>query len=1050
MMKPSSLPRRLLLASFLAAGALAFPVSGPAQAPSAEQATNAAMQLMNDGKYPEAAQAYEKVAKDYPTALSASDAQFRVGYLNYLIGNYNKSLEFLNKVLKPPASEELIEMAYGLIPQVLAAKAGKEKDDARRKTGLEEAIAKFDDFLKRYPNSTQTETIQYSRAVAAFQIGKYDAAAQSLQANLKAFPNSESILDSQYLLALCHMTQGAELAQQTAEQANPAADAKFDEAAKLLADIIAKQTDVSVANDAQYQLGELFLNRAIFAPEEVKNGSFAKALAAYRAVLPKEGAVAAQEKRIGAFREKQNAAIAAKNLMEIRRISGLIDHETTKLAALKAKSDQTVSAQIKIGEIYFFEKAFDEARVLFRRMQKFTEDNDQQKTLLYYLTLSYGIQAPGIKEPGQQPLIDKAVENYETFKSTYKADPMGDNLPLTVGTLFAVKEPARAVEFFKQGLELYPKGRFVDDTYIAQATAFIQLERYDEALSTFKKFLTQKLKPEQAACAEFGIADILRRTKKTDEAIAQYRKIAATYPQIKEYAEQSAFWPGYLAYTEKNDFAAAITDLGAFLKAYPQSELAPNAMLNLGAAQAGKGDKESAIRTFEQLAKEFPKSDAAPFGYFQRSTILAADGKTDENIALMKEFIATYPDHEQIFFAYDTIASTQAGKMELPEAVATYAEMVKEHSKSPDAPNALSKIVGLWIQHANAQGPYFAMNEEQRGEWNKGVANAIAAGEKLLADYPASPQSAGAIQNLLAAQRLYIKAKLKTDADITKYFRDLAAKFDGQPGTKSKILFTLASFIYESDKAAALAQMNAAYDPSLRYDPADMDLYGDALLEQGKTDESTKVYQKLAADFPNPDPAAPGNSPVEVQEAQSISIYGLGKALQKQGDVAGAAEKFASLKTLYPWSPKILEADFGIAESYHEKKQNDQAAPLLVKIAKTPSATIELRANAMLLLAKIQDEKGDLLPAIDQNLKIALFFDSVAPAASEGLWRGGQLLEKQAAGLLDSDKDPKKPTKPGQLRKALKAYKDLIEKYPNSERVGDAKARIAALEPAVK
>ena len=1050
MMKSSSLPRRLLLASFLAAGALALPMQGHAQVLSAEAATAAATQLMNENKFPEAAEAFEKVVKDYPTSTSASDAQFRVGYLNFLLGNYDKSLTYLNKILLPPATPELTELGYALIPQVIAGKAGKETNEAAHKAGFESAIVKFDEFLKKYPTSAQVETITYSRAVACFQIAKYDEAAESLRTNLKAFPNSESILDSQFLLALSLMTQGGLLAQETPSQVNAAADTKFDEAEKLLTDIVNKRVDIALLNDAQYQLGELQLNRALFAPEGAQAALYAKALATYRAVLPKDGTVAAQQKRIDTFREHYEAARNAKNVVEMRRINALIDHETTKLATVKAKGDLTVSSQIKIGEIFFYKKAFDEARVLFRQAQTFAEDEEQKKTLLYFLTLSYTQQVPNIAVEGKQALIDKAVENYTTFQSTYKADPMGDNLPLTLGALFVATAPEKSVTYFQEGLKLYPKGRFTDDTYIAQATAFVTLKRYDEALATFRKFLTQKLRPEQAASAEFGIANVLKETGKTDEAIAQYRKVATTYAQMGQYGEQSAFWTGQLALQPKGDFAAAITDFGAFLKNYPKSDLAPTAKLNLGIAYAGKSDNVNAMRIFKEVADEFPKSEAAPYAYFQSSTILSADHKTDEIIALMREFITRYPDHERVFNAYDTIAQTQVGKAQLTDAIATYSEMAEKHPNDPQAPTALGSVVTLWIQQAGAQGPYFAMNEEQRAEWNKALTKALTIGEKLLATYPDSPQGAGAIQNLLAAQRLFIKAKLKTDADITKYFQDLAEKFAAKPQTKSKILFTLASFTYEKDQVAALAQMTAAYDPKLVYASADIDLYGSALLDQGKTDESIKVYQKLADNFPNPDPAAPDKSPLDVQEAQSVATYGLGKALQKQGDVTGAAAKFDTLKKLYPWSPKIMEANFGIAEALHQKKNDEQAIPLLVQIARSPSGSIELRANAMLLLARIQEEKGgdQILPAIDQYLKIAMFFDSVSSAASEGLWRGGQLLEKQAATLPESSKNPKDATKGGQLKKAVKAYKDILSKYPNSTHTAEAKARIAALEPA--
>ena len=104
----------------------------------------------------------------------------------------------------------------------------------------------------------------------------------------------------------------------------------------------------------------------------------------------------------------------------------------------------------------------------------------------------------------------------------------------------------------------------------------------------------------------------------------------------------------------------------------------------------------------------------------------------------------------------------------------------------------------------------------------------------------------------------------------------------------------------------------------------------------------------------------------------------------------------------------------------------------------------------MLLHAKILESKNELLPAIDQYMKTATFFEAVPAAACEALWRGGQLLEKQAATLPASSQNPKEATKPMQLKKAAKAYADLISKYPDKPHVQEAKARLAVLEPSGK
>ncbi len=670
---------------------------------------------------------------------------------------------------------------------------------------------------------------------------------------------------------------------------------------------------------------------------------------------------------------------------------------------------------------------------------RFADDDEQKKTVLYYIALTYASQG----------LTDKAVEAYNTFQASYKGDPIAESLPLAIGGLFLNaknNDPEKAISYFKEGLALYPKGRLVSNVITQQANAMVQLKRYDDAIKAYRDLLASHPQPEIAAQAEFGIGNIEKETGKLAEAIAQYKKVRDANPGTP-LAEQSAFWVGHLSF-QKGDLAAAVTELHAFLAKYPKSDLYPTAKFTLAQATLAKNDKAGALELFKAVSDDFPQSPAAPYAYFQRASIYAGNQKVDEMVALMKEFIAKYPQSDKIFFAYDTIGQSQVNTGKPLDAVATYGEMVEKNPTNPQAAAALFQVVHIWLNFAKSQGNFLALNEEQRTEWTKGVTNSVKAVEKLLTDYPKSPQVATALQDLLADQKLLLTAKVKTDDDLTKYFEGLARKQE-EPGARSKILFTLAAFTYEQDKAKALQQMTAAYDPTLIYAPADIDLFGAALLQMGKVDESAAVYQKLANDFPIPAGVAPNKAAPQVQEAQAIALYGTGKALQKQHKIAEAGEKFDTLTKLYPWSPKILEANFGKAQALHEQKNDKDAIPLLVQIIRSPTGTPELLANSMLLLASIQEGKGEIAAAIDQYIKVSVFYDSVASASAEGLWKGAQLLEKQAAGLSDPPK-PKEPSKSGQIAKAVRAYQDLVTKYPNSPHAGEAKARLAALPAAKK
>src|SRR5205823_860254 len=149
-------------------------------------------------------------------------------------------------------------------------------DDPKRKAAFEDAIKQFDAFIQKFPQSDYVESAYYGRALASFQIENYDDVAKTLRDSLQRFPQSESIPDSEYLLALTYATQANTMlrAPNVAADVRKQAGTKFDDAIKLLRDIIAKRTNLVLANDSQFQIGEILFNRAAFAEESQRPALF--------------------------------------------------------------------------------------------------------------------------------------------------------------------------------------------------------------------------------------------------------------------------------------------------------------------------------------------------------------------------------------------------------------------------------------------------------------------------------------------------------------------------------------------------------------------------------------------------------------------------------------------------------------------------------------------------------------------------------------------------------------------------------------------------------
>ncbi len=1000
-----------------------------------QQALEAANTIYVAGDYPAAVAAYEGVLRDYPTSPVVPNAQLQLAFAYYLTGENKKSLDILKKFTSgPPAPEELKELAALLEPQALSALATSLKsDDPARKTNFEEAVKKFAEYAQKYPKAAELESAFYGSALASFQIADYEAAKKMLETNIQKFPASGSIMESKNLLALVYATEGSKMLSQEGSDRN-AAFALYKKSADILRGIIAEQADLALVNAAQFQLGEILLNEAAFAPDDRKPALLEEARKAYRGVLPKDRILALQQAKIDAIPTQRRNALTAHDTAALKRIDRQAERDRRKLAELQARADQTVAAVEKTGETYFQQGLYDESRVILAHVKSALADPDDQKRNLYYTTMTYALQNA----------LQPATDGYDQFQSKHKGDPMAANLPVVIGNMYlahpdpAQRNPEKAAQYFKEAAELYPKSPLLGLSVVNQATARAQQGDYDGALKTYRDFLNTKPSSDTAAVAQLGIGNVLKEQGKWDEAIAAYKEMAAKYPQAPQLPE-AEFWVA-VGTQQKGDNQGALPLLDAFLQKYPNNEtLTPSVLYSKAAAQLALNQKDEGVATLAQIADKFPKSQPAPFTYFQRAQLAGAAQNADEVVRLMREFAEKYPQDDKIWFAYDSMGQTERNRGKTEAAVAVYTDFVAKYGTAPKAPEAMVQIAELNRGAAERLGRFGAMPPEDQAKWKAFIAAALAAGEKMAATYPESPELSLGLRSLLTSKKAELDANLTDAAGVEKYFADLAASAPG--GAKSKVLFARASFINAQDPKRALEEMDKAYDPSLVYAPADLDLYGLALLQAGQADKAKAVFEKVAADYPNPANAQPAQSPPAIQEAQAISLFGLGQVAQKSGDIAGAGQFFEKLKALYPWSPKVLEANYGIAAAKRKEGKTDEAITLLTQIIRAPNASSQLRADSMLLGGYIQKEKGQRDAAIDYFIKISAFYDGVKEAASTGLWEGGQLLEEQVKELQASD-----PAKAGKQRtQLLRAYQELVTKFPESPFAAKAKERLAAL-----
>ena len=122
--------------------------------------------------------------------------------------------------------------------------------------------------------------------------------------------------------------------------------------------------------------------------------------------------------------------------------------------------------------------------------------------------------------------------------------------------------------------------------------------------------------PAKAAAADparemkaYDAASNLFRRNDFPGAVEAFRAFVRDYPQ-SQLAANAGYWIG-ISYANLKDYRAALAAQEDVLARFPQSPKAPDALLAIAAIHAERGDNGSARNTLEDIIARFPTSEAA-------------------------------------------------------------------------------------------------------------------------------------------------------------------------------------------------------------------------------------------------------------------------------------------------------------------------------------------------------------------------------------------------------------------------------------------------------
>lgn len=188
-----------------------------------------------------------------------------------------------------------------------------------------------------------------------------------------------------------------------------------------------------------------------------------------------------------------------------------------------------------------------------------------------------------------------------------------------------------------------------DDNYsLAQYNlgySLYQQRRYAEAKKAFQNALAGgKLADELKADAYNRLGDTQYYTQEYAAAQASYDKALA---DAKGSAKDYSMYQKAMMLGMTKQYGQQVSALDALIKAYPNSDLVPQAMLEKGNALAYDGKGNEAVAAYNALLKAYPKSVEARKGLLQMAVVDKNMNNEDAAIEAYKKVIKNYPSSEE-------------------------------------------------------------------------------------------------------------------------------------------------------------------------------------------------------------------------------------------------------------------------------------------------------------------------------------------------------------------------------------------------------------------
>jgi len=1006
----------------------------------------AAAALQNKGAYELAAEQWKDFIARHPADERIPRAYHYYGVCLYQSGTYAQALAVFEKASALAKSDlHASSQLYLGATQFALAQGGKREMYERAATTLRGLLGKN-------PRGEHVAEALYYLGECLYAQGKRAEAAESYSQLVERFPDHKFAADALYALGVAQEESGN----------RAAAAGSFEK-------FLARFRDHRLAAEVTMRLGEALLAEGRHADAANR---FAAAAARPDFKLADYAALRQADAVLGQKQYSQAAALYAEMASKFPQSphagrAWLAAGRCLYSGGKYADAHKPLTTAMALGGAPAAEAAHWLARSLLK----------QQQPGEALAVLDRFLPGAGDSAFAAQLLLDRADAVYELperrkesaglyaeVAAKYPKDPAAPQALYMAG--FAALETgdfAAALGHARKFIAAHPDHVLAPDVLHVAAESNLQLGKLAEAEGLYQKLAERYAGHADADLWKVRRAAALSAQKKHQETIRALEPLVAAL-RSPECVAEARYLIGS-SQLELGQSDAAIRSLGASLAAQPKWRQADETCLALAEAHRQAGDLEKARAAAERVIAQFPSSRVLDRAHFRLGTYLALAGQAGAAAAEYQKLLTQWPESPLAPHALHELGCARLSEKDAAGAEAALSTLLEKHA-----------------QHALASRARYAraMARQQQGKHAEAVADL----EAVLGPGPAAPDKSDA-RFLLGLCQVELKQHAKAAATLRALLDE-----DPKYAAAEKVLYQLGWALKLSGREEEASQAFAR----LVREHSSSPLVPEAQFNVGEFHFQSKSYATAAKAY---------YAALEKTEGTPLGekvAYKLAWCYYHQGSFADARETFAYQLQKYPDGPLAADAAFMQAECLFRQGKFREALAGYEKLKKPPSkeshATALLHAGQAAGQLKQWRQSADWLERLAREVPDAA---SLPEALYELGWARqnlGQPAEaiaayEQAIAKTDREvaaraqfmigeiqfeqKEHKEAVKSffkvaygysapkwqadatyeaarcfevlGQKTQAAAMYRELLEKYPQSDKLPLARQRLSELAP---